>query len=191
MDVLKQLLHHSSTMYYVRHPLIEEALCPILQYADDTLIFINASPAAVCAVRNTLVEFELAIGLSINYHKTTFLPMGLSTDDAHTLATSLGADVASFPQPYLGLPLSLHKLSVADCQLVIASCDRHLSGWKAFLLNRVGRLTLASVVLSLVGLHLRHRQPTLDVAGSSTAMRCPGSLSPIVPLNREYSLLLI
>lgn len=126
----------------------------MLQYADDTLIFFNATPKAVSMVKkNTPIDFELATGLSINYHKTTFLPIGIEEIEASDLARIFSTTVSSFPQVYLGLPPSPHKLSVLDCQPIIASCDRHLSGWQASLLNRAGHLVLASAVLSALPLH--------------------------------------
>jgi hypothetical protein len=137
----------------VHHPLIPGSACPVLQYADDTLIFLPATPNAILAMKDTLQDFELATGLSINYHKTMFLPLGISEDAALELASIFGANISSFPQTYLGLPLSPHKLSVSDCQPVIAACDRNLSGWRASLLNRAGCLTLASAVLSALPLH--------------------------------------
>jgi hypothetical protein len=81
---------------------------------NDTLIFLRATPDGIMAVKNALMDFELATGLSINFHKTTFLPFGVTTDDAAALASLFGASVSSFPQTYLGLPLSPHKLSVSD-----------------------------------------------------------------------------
>jgi hypothetical protein len=47
----------------------------------------------------------------------------------------------------------LNKLSVLDCQPIIASCDCYLAGWHASLLNRAAWLTLASSVLSALPLH--------------------------------------
>jgi hypothetical protein len=50
-------------------------------------------------------------------------------------------------------PLSPHKLSVADFHPLIASYDKYLSSWHASLLNRVGRLTLCTSVLSSLPIH--------------------------------------
>jgi hypothetical protein len=42
---------------------------------------------------------------------------------------------------------------VNDCLPLITSCDKHLAGWRASLLNRAGRLTFSTAVLSAVPLH--------------------------------------
>jgi hypothetical protein len=73
------------------------------------LIFLHSSSEAVAQAKHVLDLFEEATGLSINYHKTTFLPLAITDDTAITLATSFGTSISSFPQTYLGLPLSPHK----------------------------------------------------------------------------------
>jgi hypothetical protein len=113
----------------------------------------SCTPAAVSATKQILQMFELATGLAINYHKTTFLPIAVAADEASALATAFGTSLSTFPQTYLGLPLSPHKISVSDCLPLISSCDKYLSGWRASLLNRAGRLTLCTSVLSAVPLH--------------------------------------
>jgi hypothetical protein len=151
--VLRRLLQHPGMSSSLRHPLLPNDPCPVLQYADDTLIFLHSSRAAILEAKHVLQNFELATGLSINYNKTTFLPVYLDTPTTQDLAALFGTIVCSFPQTYLGLPLSPHKLYVNDCLPLIASCDRYLSGWHASLLNRAGRLTLATAVLSSLPLH--------------------------------------
>jgi hypothetical protein len=117
------------------------------------LIFIQCSLDAINATKKILQLFEQATGLSINYHKTTFLPIAVPPDTAARFATAFGTSVSSFPQTYLGLPLSPHKVTVADCLPLISSVDKYLSGWRASLLNRAGRLTLCTSVLSALPLH--------------------------------------
>lgn len=152
-DVLRRLLHHPSLSAPLKHPIIPDAPCPVLQYADDTLIFLRCSRDAVLQTKLILQIFEEATGLSINYHKTTFLPVVVPDTIASDLAAMFGTTVSSFPQPYLGLPLSTNKLSVADCLPLISSVDKHLSGWSASLLNRAGWLILSTAVLSSIPLH--------------------------------------
>lgn len=152
-DVLRRLLHHPTLANCLAHPLIPDAPCPVLQYADDRLIFLRCSPEAVTQTKHILHIFEGATGLSINYHKTTFLPVAVPANLASELAGNFGTTVSSFPQTYLGLPHSPHKLSVSDCLPLISLVDKHLSGWGAALLNRAGRLTLSTVVLSSIPIH--------------------------------------
>jgi hypothetical protein len=117
------------------------------------LIFLNCSADVINEIKKILELFELATGLSINYHKTTFLTVAVPNETAITLATTVGTTVSFFPQTYIGLPLSPYKISVADCLPLISSCDKYLSGWRASLLNRAGRLTLSTAILRSIPLH--------------------------------------
>lgn len=151
-DVLRRLLHNHAHSPSLQHPLVDASPCPVLQYVDDTLIFLRCNAEAVVQTKHVLGIFEMATGLSINYHKTTFLPINVPPSVALDLASTFGTTVSTFPQPYLGLPLSPHKLTVFDCLPLISSVDKHLSRWSASLLNRAGRLTLSSAVLSSIPL---------------------------------------
>jgi hypothetical protein len=111
-DVLRRLLHNHPLAADIHHPILPNNPCPVLQYADDTLIFLRCTPAAITATKNILQLFEMATGLAINYHKTTFLPIAVPDDEAQALASSFGTSISSFPQTYLGLPLTPHKVSV-------------------------------------------------------------------------------
>ena len=73
--------------------------------------------------------------------------MHVAPDVAMDMATTFGCTASTSPQTYLGLPLSPHKLRVADYKPLLDSFDRYLSGWKAKLLSTSGRLVLVNVVL--------------------------------------------
>lgn len=83
----------------------------------------------------------------INFHKSTFAPIHVDPDLASQLATSFGCAVASFPQSYLGLPLSTHKLNLKDFFFIIDKIDPRLAGWRGVLLTLAGRAVLVRAVL--------------------------------------------
>jgi 2-C-methyl-D-erythritol 4-phosphate cytidylyltransferase len=66
VDVLRCLLQHPSISSSLKHPLIPDAPCPILQYVDDTLIFLRCSMEDVLETKHVLEIFENATGQSIN-----------------------------------------------------------------------------------------------------------------------------
>jgi exonuclease III len=103
-DVLCRLLHFHPAAADIRHPIIHDQPCPVLQYADDTLIFLRCTPQAIAATKQILQLFEKATGLAINYHKTTFLPIAVPDHEECELASVFGATTSTFPQTYLGLP---------------------------------------------------------------------------------------
>mgnify|MGYP000891392880 CR=1 FL=1 len=45
---------------------------PIIQYADDTLIILQADHDQLQTLKSILLEFSNATGLVINFHKSTF-----------------------------------------------------------------------------------------------------------------------
>jgi hypothetical protein len=59
----------------------------------------------------------------------------------------LGTPISSFPQTYLGLPLSPTKLPPSSYQPLIDRIDIYIAGWRASLLSKGGRLVLLSAVL--------------------------------------------
>ena len=84
----------------------------------------------------------------INYHKSTVVPIKTSSSLANSMAASFGCVVSSFPQTYLGLPLSPYKLRLSDLSSVISKCDMHLSGWRGRSLPIGSRLILINSVIT-------------------------------------------
>ncbi|CAM0870529.1 unnamed protein product [Alopecurus aequalis] len=105
-DVLQRMIHQAFSDGALSHP-IDASLPPaVLQYADDTLILCRASVDAAARLKNILDSFAIATGLTINFRKSCFVTMGILPDEAKAIADVLLCPISSFPQPYLGLPLS-------------------------------------------------------------------------------------
>lgn len=122
----------------MHHPLDPDLTCPVLQYDDDTLIRAGADPDSIFVLKSILGNFSSATGLTINYYKSTFVTVHVPPKDTRLMENTLGFWASSFPQTYLGLPLSPHKLRVSDYQPLLDSFDRYLAGWKAKILNSGG-----------------------------------------------------
>lgn len=121
------------------HPVSPSLPCPVLQYVDDMLIIIKADPQAVANLKKILDDFSLATSLSINFQKTMIVPMNVDPQLAADMEATLGATTAAFPQKYLGLPLSPHKLPRLALQPLIDRCDTYLAGWRWSPCPYVGR----------------------------------------------------
>ena len=78
----------------------------VLQYTDDALITIHASLEDTATLKDTFDRFALATSLTINFHKTTFVPINTYSTTSQNVAFTFGCDLSSFPQIYLGLPSS-------------------------------------------------------------------------------------
>ena len=62
---------------------------PVVQYADDTLLFVNADLAQLEALKLVLNSFSLATGLQINFHKSSMYPINVEVSVASALAAFL------------------------------------------------------------------------------------------------------
>jgi mannosylglycoprotein endo-beta-mannosidase len=114
-ETLQQLIKsHQDT---ISHPLSDELPCPVLQYADDTLIVVRGELDAVANLRHLLDMFAQATGLKINYNKSTAVPIHMTEDQIQQCISALGCKRDGFPQAYLGLPLSIHKLPASAFNL--------------------------------------------------------------------------
>lgn len=142
-DVLQRLIKQDGC---VRHPIADEP-CPVMQYTEDTLLLVRAATEDILHLRAILDMFTSATGLRINFSKSTVVPMNVPAPRLRRLLRVLQCQEASFPQVYLGLPLSNFKLNMSAFTPLIAIVDKRLAGWKALLLNHVGRLTLIKSVL--------------------------------------------
>ena len=72
-DVLQQLITNASANGAFQHHICPTMSCPVLQYADDTLIILKADESQLVALKNTLQIFSSATGFHINFEKK-YLP---------------------------------------------------------------------------------------------------------------------
>lgn len=66
-DILQKLVKADGG---IRHPLVQGP-CPILQYADDTIILVRGCTEDATRLKQALQLFSEATGLSINFSKSS------------------------------------------------------------------------------------------------------------------------
>jgi hypothetical protein len=86
-DVLQQMLKHDTAL---RHPLTPDCPCAVFQYADDMLIVARADGEAMLGLKGLLSSFSQATGLSINYTKSTLVPMHIPIPYVNNYVIILG-----------------------------------------------------------------------------------------------------
>ena len=88
--------------------------------------------------------------------------MNLPHAIAAKMAGILGCPISSFPQPYLGLPLTPTKARLSYLQPLLECFDRYFVGWKGHLLNLRSRAVLVQApYLKLSQLcHVFHPTPS-------------------------------
>ncbi|KAL4355431.1 hypothetical protein GQ457_06G037310 [Hibiscus cannabinus] len=110
-----------------------------LQFADDLMIFCEASLEQVLNVKRVLRVFELASGLQLNLKKSMIFGINVAEEDLSHWADLVGCDVGHFPTSYLGLPLGHRRNSAALWDPIVEKFNGRLASWKSATLSFGGR----------------------------------------------------
>jgi hypothetical protein len=111
-------------------------------FADDVVLFIKPNQEEAQAALQLVTAFGVASGLHCNLLKSLVSPIRCRDEDVQTTTTVLNCPVKPFHVKYLGLPLSLVRLTKADLQPLVDKIAGHVPTWKASLLERSGQLIL-------------------------------------------------
>ena len=123
---------------------------PVIQYADDTIILFPACPDQATLVKNILTDYATCIGLKINIHKSTLMPMNCDVATAQHVAQIFGCMVGKLPFTYLGMPMGTTKSSVQDLMPLVCGVQRRLSSTLS-MISYGGKFSLLnSVITSLI-----------------------------------------
>lgn len=87
---------------------------PMVQYADDKQLFLEASVTQLFALKAILISFALSTGLKVNFTKCCMIPMNMIDERSLMLASTFGCFLRSQHFTYLGLPLGTTKPKVVD-----------------------------------------------------------------------------
>jgi hypothetical protein len=86
----------------------------ILQYADDTILFMEHDLDNAKNLKLILSAFEHLSGLKINFHKSELFCFGEALDHAQSYAELFGCSQGQFPIRYLGIPIHFPRLTNAE-----------------------------------------------------------------------------
>src|SRR3954467_7978015 len=75
----------------------------ILQYADDTILFMKHDLEKATNLKLILSAFEQLSGLKINFHKSDLYCFGDAQNEAHLYAELFGYGQGQFPINYFGI----------------------------------------------------------------------------------------
>ncbi|AQK79126.1 General transcription factor 2-related zinc finger protein [Zea mays] len=123
-------------------------------YADDAVVFFHPRENEILTVLSILNLFGEASGLKTNIQKSIVYPIRCGEEELITLHDRLPCELSSFLCKYLGLPLSLKKLSKNQVQPIIDRVADQLSGWKADLMTRAGRRVHVQYVMTCMLIYL-------------------------------------
>uniref|UniRef100_A0A453BHE5 Uncharacterized protein n=1 Tax=Aegilops tauschii subsp. strangulata TaxID=200361 RepID=A0A453BHE5_AEGTS len=152
VDTLGRLFRraHDTGILQPLHP--RRPISAISLYADDVMLFYHATTSDIAAVKEILNLFGRASGLKVNYAKSSATVLH-GEQGAPEMITGLGCSTAALPVTYLGIPLTTRRPSAGQLQPLVDKVARRLPTWKAWLMNRAGRLALVKSVLSAIPVH--------------------------------------
>jgi hypothetical protein len=116
-------------------------------------IFCHPDEAELGAVHGILELFGQASGLRTNFAKCSVSPIACSDEVAVAAAGHMECQLAPFPVKYLGIPLSIRRLSAETFQPLLDRLANKLPTWRASMMPQAGRLTLIRAVLGAIPLH--------------------------------------
>jgi len=120
----------------------------ILQYADDTILFLEHDLDEAVNLKLVLSVFEQLSGLKINFHKSEVFLFGEAKSCKKEYVQLFGCKEGEFPFKYLGIPMHHRKIQNKDWIEVEERFQKKLCSWKGKHLSVGGRLVLINSVLS-------------------------------------------
>jgi hypothetical protein len=126
----------------------------ILQYADDTILFIEHDLAKAINIKLMLSCFEQLSGLKINFHKSKLFCFGKAKEDEDNYRHIFGCKMGSLPFKYLGVPIHYRRLLNKEWKQMENSFERKLASWLGKLMSYGNHLVLINSVLTSLPLFL-------------------------------------
>jgi hypothetical protein len=95
-------------------PHLKEGRISILQYADDTILFMENDLEQAKNMKFLLCAFERLSGLKINFYKSELFCYGDAKQKKSQYTKLFGCDLGQYPFRYLGIPMHHKKITNAD-----------------------------------------------------------------------------
>lgn len=111
----------------------------VLQYADDTILFLGRSNDLKVRLHKCLLIFSLILGLHINLRKSSLIGVGLDQVEVQHIASSLGCQIETLPMKYLGLQLGGRGRDVKSWNRVLELFSSRLMSWQSRYLSMGGK----------------------------------------------------
>jgi ribosomal protein L21E len=127
--------------------LVDDGLS-ILQYVDDTILFMEHDLEKAKNMKLLLSAFKQLSGLKINFHKSKIFCFDQVKEYESQYEQLFGCKKGSCPFKYLRLPMHYRKLSNKDWEIIEERIEKKLSSWKGKYISVGGRLVLINSVLS-------------------------------------------
>jgi hypothetical protein len=127
--------------------LVDDGLS-ILQYVDDTILFMEHDLEKTRNMKLLLSAFEQMSSLKINFHKSEVFCFGHAKEQESHYEQIFGCKKGLFPFKYLGIPMHYRRLNNKDWEMIEERIEKKLNSWKGKYLSVGGHLVLINSVLS-------------------------------------------
>ncbi|KAK4267638.1 hypothetical protein QN277_024391 [Acacia crassicarpa] len=125
-----------------------------LMFADDLLLFGEASESQALCMTEAIEMFCVASGAKVNCSKSSvFFSLKVAACVKGRVKSLLGMKISEDFGKYLGFPLSKQRRNKNTFQYVIDRVKSKLAMWKVNCLSTAGRITMAKYVISSIPLY--------------------------------------
>ncbi|XP_020412737.1 uncharacterized protein LOC109947231 [Prunus persica] len=125
-----------------------------LFFADDLILFGEASVQQAMVMKNSLEEFCELSGQQVNFEKSLlYISANTKPDLVDQIEQTCGVTRSVDMGNYLGVPLVQGRVTKATYKGVLVKVQAKLSAWKSQLLSMASRITLIQSVVSSIPLY--------------------------------------
>jgi hypothetical protein len=122
-----------------------------LLFADDSIVFLEASSDSLATLRRILLDYEESSGQKVNLGKSSiFFGRGSQSNQRRSLMEVMGIRCEALSEKYLGLPTVVGKEKNGVFQHLPERSWGKVKGWKGQGLSMAGKETLIKSVLQAV-----------------------------------------
>lgn len=126
-----------------------------LLFADDSLLFTDATIPACQAIQSVLTMYGAASGQQVNFSKSPVVfSKSVPCHDQEHLASLLDVPIVPDHERYLGLPTYVGKEKTTTFQFIKERLFNKMQGWQGKLLSGAGRDILIRVVAQALPTHV-------------------------------------
>jgi hypothetical protein len=108
-------------------PHLIEGGISILQYADNTILFMENNLEHAINMKLLICVFERLWGLKINFHKSELFCYGEAKQMESQYTKLFGCDLGQYPFRYLGILMHHKKITNADWKIIEEKFEKKLS----------------------------------------------------------------
>jgi len=124
-------------------------------FADDLILFAEASVAQIRIIRRVLERFCEASGQKVSLEKSKiFFSHNVSREMEQLISEESGIGCTKELGKYLGMPILQKRMNKETFGEVLERVSARLAGWKGRSLSLAGRITLTKAVLSSIPVHV-------------------------------------